>query len=164
MALAISLCIIPSRLLPICEEEFNIVLFQSLFPPLYLLLHVGRKVAKLPVLLLFLLFWSDRGRSDLLADNDLFFLGVFVLFIVSGRGGRGGGGIFWTPRISAHLVLFLPGGKTIAPGGISGNWKIDVVSYNHLHNIKLFEKRNMECKREKRNIYVLKSKIINSQF
>lgn len=121
MAFAISLCIIPSRLLPICEEGFNIVLFHSLFPPLYLLLDVGLKVAKLPVLLLFLLFWSDRGSRDLLADNDLFFLGVFVVFIVSGRGGRGGGGIFWTPRISAHLVLFLPGGKTIAPGGISRN-------------------------------------------
>lgn len=160
MAFAISLCIIPSRLLPICEEGCNIVLFHSLFPPLYLLLHVGLKVAKLPVLLLFLLFWSDRGRSDLLADNDLFFLGVFVAFMVSGRGGRGGGGIFWTPRISAHLVLFLPGGKTIAPGGISKNWKIDIVGYNHFHKIKIFEKRNMGWKRENKNNFVFKSKII----
>lgn len=78
--------------------------------------------------------------------------------MVSGRGGRGGGGIFWTPRISAHLVLFLPGGKTIAPGGISRNWKIDIVGYYHFHKIKIFE--IMGWKRENKNNYDLKSKII----
>lgn len=126
MAFAISLCIIPSKLLPICEEFFSSVLFHSLFPPMYLLLLLdGLSVAKLLVLLLLLLFCRDLGSNDRLADSDLFFFAVLALFIPSGRGGRGGGGIFCMPSISAHFVLFWPGGRTIAPGGKSKKKRIE---------------------------------------
>lgn len=106
MALAISLWIIPSKLLPIWDEVFIMDLFHSLLPPVYFPLLVGLSVARLLVLLLFRLLCKDLGKRDLEAERERFFLAVFTDLIASGRGGNGGGGMFCMPRMSAHFVLF----------------------------------------------------------